>query len=248
MAVASRPEVEIRPGFSGTFVAFHVTVTNPGSFSLWSLRLLPRAVPPTTPVDRDVHSIPLLRPKRSRRLAFHLRPQVGQQVVALDLTVEWEDDAGDTRDRMEVSSRPVELLVPDLTPPRGGIDRWRTGLTGGPAVEVRVRQPLSPPEMLDLLERNLAEAPGEVTVSRDEGPRGPTGRVWVRAEGSRGRRAGLMVDVTPDPKRGGCRVLVTASATSHELLALFYHACLPGLSEAAPGIEALTPHSISDSE
>lgn len=248
MAAVSRPEVDIRPGFSGTFVTFQVTVTNPGSFSLWSIQLLPRAVPSTTPVDRSSHSIPLLRPKRSRKVVFRLRPQVGQQVVSLDLVVEWEDDAGDVRDRMEVSARPVELLLPEMSPPRGGIDRWRAGLTGGPAVEVRVRHAVTPPEMLDLLERSLEDAPGQVIVQREDGPRGPQGRVWVRAEGSRGRRAGLMVDVTPDPKRGGCRVLVTATATSHELLALFYHACLPGLSQAAPGIDSVTPHSISDTD
>jgi hypothetical protein len=242
------PEVVIRPGFSGTFVTFKVTVTNPGSFSLWSLRLVPRPVPPTVPVDRDSHSIPLLRPKRSRTVVFRLRPQVGQQVVALDLSVEWENDAGDSRGRTDVSSVPVELVAPPMSAPRGGIERWRADLSGGAAVEVRIRQGVTPTDMLDLLEDALADAPGEVSVLREEGARGPMGRVWVRAEGSRDRRAGLLVDVTPDPKKGGCRVLVTATATSDELLALFYHACLPGLAEAAPGIEDLAPHSISEAE
>jgi len=245
---SNRPEVVIRPGFSGTLVTFRVTVTNPGSFSLWSLRLVPRPVPPTTPVDRDVHSIPLLRPKRSRTVVFRLRPQLGQQLVAMDLSVEWEDDAGDTRGRIDASSVPVELVAPPMSVPKGGIDRWRAGLSGGAAVEVRIRQSVTPPDMLDLLEETLADAPGEVNVLREEGARGPMGRVWVRAEGSRDKRAGLLVDVTPDPKKGGCRVLVTATATSDELLALFYHACLPGLAEAAPGIEDLAPHSLSEAE
>ena len=245
---SDRPEVVIRPGFSATNITFEVTVTNPGSFSLWALKLVPRPIPPTTPVDRDQHSIPLLRPKRSRRVKFRLRPQMGQQLVAMDLTVEWEDDAGDSRGRMEVSSRPVELVVPSMSTPRGDIDRWRTGLSGGSAVEVRIRQPASPLEMLDLLEEVLSDAPGEVSVQREEGPRGPMGRAWVRAEGSRGKRAGLLVDVTPDPKRGGCRILVTATASTEELLAQFYHSCLPGLAEAAPGIEDLAPHSLSETE
>jgi hypothetical protein len=166
----------------------------------------------------------------------------------MDVLVEWEDDSGDTRGRTEVSSRPVDLVVPTLNPPRGEMDRWRAGLSGGVAVEVRIRQPVLPVDMLDVLEEALSDAPGEVEVQREEGPRGPMGRVWVRAEGARGRRAGLMVDVTPDPKRGGCRVLVTATATSDDLLALFYHACLPGLAEAVPGIEDLTPHILSDAE
>jgi hypothetical protein len=243
---SDRPEVEVRPGFSATSVTFEVRVTNPTHFSLWSLQLTPRPVPPSVPVDRTSHAIPLLRPKRSRRVVFRLRPPVGQQVVALDVRVEWEDDAGDTRSRSEVSSRPVELLLPEMHAPRSGLERWRAGLSGGAAVELRIRQPLTPPDMLDALERTLAEVPGEVDVHRDEGPRGPTGRVWVRAEGARGRRAGLMVDVTPDPKVGGCRVLVNASANSEEVLALFYHVCLPALAEAAPGIEDVAPHAISE--
>lgn len=244
----NRPEVVIRPGFSGTFVTFKVTVTNPSSFSLWSLRLTTRPVPPKTPVDRDSHSIPLLRPKRSRTVVFRLRPEVGQQVVAMDITLEWEDDAGDTRHRTDVSSVPVELIAPSMSAPKGGIERWRAGLSGGSAVEVRIRQSVKPTDMLDLLEKTLADAPGEVNVIREEGGRGPMGRVWVRAEGARDKRAGLLVDVTPDPKKGGCRVLVTATATSNELLAMFYHACLPGLAEAAPGIEDLAPHSISEGD
>jgi hypothetical protein len=245
---SDRPEVDIRPGFSGTFVTFEVKVTNPGSYSLWSMQLRPRPVPPSTPVDRASHSIPLLRPKRSRRVVFRLRPQLGQQLVALDVTLVWEDDAGDTRSNMDVSSRPVELVLPPMSPPKGGFDRWRAALTGGAAVEARIRQPLAPTEMLDLLERSMEDAPGEVEVHREEGPRGPMGRVWVRAEGSRGKRAGLMVDVNPDPRRGGCRVLVNATASTEELLALFYHSCLPGLAEAAPGIEDVVPHAVSEAE
>jgi hypothetical protein len=239
-----RPEVAIRPAFFATNVVFEVKVTNPGSFSLWSLLLRPRAVPASTPIDRDQHQIPLLRPKRSRTLVFRLRPEMDQQVVAMDLVVEWEDDAGTNRGRTEVSSRPVDLTCPDLHAPRGGIERWRSGLSGGAAVEVRLRGGAGPVEMLDLLEEALAEAPGEVSMQRDEGPRGPMGRAWVRAEGAKGRRAGLLVDVTPDPKRGGCRVLVTVTATNEELLAKFYHACLHRLAEAAPGIEDLQPHSL----
>jgi len=245
---AERPEVTIRAGFHATTVAFEVTVTNPGSFSLWSMALTPRPVPPACSLDRGQHQIPLLRPRRSRRVVFRARPPVGQQVVAMDLVVEWEDDEGTTRGRMEVSSRPVDLALPELGPPRGSLDRWRSGLSGGPAVEVRLRQPSGPAEMLDLLEGSLADAPGDLDVHREEGPRGLMGRAWVRAEGSRGRRAGLMVDVTPDPKKGGCRLLVTASASSEELLAQFYHACLLGLSEVAPGIEAMVPHSLLDTD
>jgi hypothetical protein len=243
---SDRPEVDIRTGFSATSVTFEVKVTNPGTFSLWSMQLRPRPVPPSAVVDRPSHAIPLLRPKRTRRVVFRLRPPIGHQVVALDVGVEWEDDAGDTRSRTEVSSRPVELVLPEMSPPRGGMERWRAGLSGGAAVELRMRQPATPLEMVDALERAMADAPGEFDVHREEGPRGPTGRVWVRAEGARGRRAGLMVDVTPDPKVGGCRVLVNASANSEEVLALFYHACLPALAEAAPGIEDVVPHTLSE--
>ncbi len=41
---------------------------------------------------------------------------------------------------------------------------------------------------------------------------------------------------------------MTATATTEELLALFYHSCLPGLAEAAPGIEEVVPHAISEAE
>ena len=164
----------------------------------------------------------------------------------MDVTVEWEDDAGDTRGRTRVSGRPVELVLPDMGPPRGGIDRWRTGLSGGAAVESRMRQPVTPPRMLDLLEAALAGSPGEVDVHREEGPRGPMGRVWVRAEGGRGRRAGLLVEVTPDPGRDGCRLLGTATASTEELLALFYNTLLPALAEAAPGIEGVVPNAVSE--
>jgi hypothetical protein len=248
LLASDRPEVAIRPGFFATQVAFEVTVTNPGSFSLWSLNLIPSPVPPTTSMDRDTHSIPLLRPKRSRKVVFRMRPEVGQKVVAMDLTVEWEDDAGDTRGRTHVSSRPVELTPPPMSAPKGGIERWRAGLSGGAAVEVRIRQPVTPPEMLDALEEGLSATPGELSVQRDEGPRGPMGRVWIRAEGSRGRRAGMLLDVTPDPRKGGCRVLVTATATSEELLALFYQSILPDLDSAVPGIGDMTPHSLSEAE
>jgi hypothetical protein len=173
---------------------------------------------------------------------------VGQQVVALDVMLDWEDDAGDTRGRTEVSSRPVELVLPSLSAPRGGVERWRAGLSGGAAVEVRIRQPVLPAALLDLLEETLSTLPGEVSVQREEGSRGLMGRVWVRAEGSRGKRAGLLLDITPDPKKGGSRVLLTATATSDELLAMFYHTCLPQLVEAVPGIEDMTPHSLSEAE
>jgi hypothetical protein len=102
--------------------------------------------------------------------------------------------------------------------------------------------------MLDILENTLSSAPGEISVQREEGPRGPMGRVWVRAEGSRGKRAGLLVEVTPDPKKGGCRILVTVTGSTEELLAQFYHACLPGLAKAATGIADMVPHSLSEAE
>ena len=145
-----------------------------------------------------------------------------------------------------MSSKPVDLSCPPLSPPKGGVDRWRASLSGGSAVEVRQRQPTTPPDMLDLLEETLSRAPGEGSVQREEGSRGPMGRAGVRAAGSRGTRAGRLVDVTPDPKRGGSLILVTATATNEELLAQFYHACLPGLAKAAPGIEDIAPHSLSE--
>ncbi len=241
-----RPEVTIRPGFSSTTVMFEAKVTNPTSGDLRAIRLTPKPIPPSTWVDREQHLIPLLRPRKSRKVAFRLRPAPGQQVVALDLTVEWEDAYGASRGRSEVSSKPVELSVPRLRQPSEGMDRWRAGLSGGTAVELRLRQAPPPDELVDVLKEALEDAPGLVSVQRDEGPRGATGSVWVRAEGSRGRRAGLLVDITPDPVTGGSRVLITATATTEELLTLFYHACLSLMTKALPGIDRIAPHSLSD--
>ncbi len=243
---SDRPEVSIRPGFSAASVSFEVKVENPTSGDLRELRLSPRPVPPSTWLDRDSHLIPLLQPRRSRTVAFRLRPQPGQQVVALDLTVEWEDAYGTSRGRFDASSRPVEMACPKLTGPREGMDRWRAGLSGGTAVEVRLRQEPPPEKLLDVLEDALATAPGEVTVQRDEGPRGPMGRVWVRAEGPRGRRAGLLVDVTPDPVTKGSRVLLTATASTEELLTMFFHTCISLVADPLPGVDAIVPHSLSD--
>jgi len=243
---SDRPEVSIRPGFSSTMVVFQVKVTNPTPGDLRAIRLIPKPIPPSTWVDRDQHIIPLLRSRRSRTVAFRLRPSPGQRVVAMDLTMEWEDASGASRGRSEASSKPVELSVPRLRRPNEGMDRWRAGLSGGTAVELRLRQEHGPEEMLDILKEALEDAPGLVSVQRDEGPRGATGRVWVRAEGSRGRRVGLLVDITPDPVTGGSRVLITATATTEELLTLFYHACLSLMVDAMPGIEAVAPHSLSD--
>jgi hypothetical protein len=197
-------------------------------------------------VDREQHLIPLLRSRRSRKAAFRLRPSPGQKVVAMDLTVEWEDAYGASRGRLTVSSKPVELSVPPLRQPSEGMDRWRAGLSGGVAVELRLRQEPPPEKLVDILKEALVSAPGKVSVQREEGPRGVSGRVWVRAEGSRGRRAGLLVDITPDPVTGGSRVLLTATATTEELLTMFYHACLSLMAEALPGIDGIAPHSLSD--
>ena len=243
---SDRPEVSIRPGFSTAAISFEVKVTNTTSVDLREIRLSPRPIPPSTWLDRDSHFIPLLHPKRSRTVAFRLRPQPGQQVVALDLTVEWEDAYGTSRGRFDVSSKPVEMACPKLTGPRENMDKWRAGLSGGTAVEVRLRQGVPPEGLLDILEEAMAGAPGEVTVQRDEGPRGPMGRVWVRAEGARGRRAGLLVDVTPDPVTKGSRVLITATANTEELLTMFYHACLSLMVDSLPGVGDMVPHSLSD--
>jgi hypothetical protein len=243
---SDRPEVSIRPGFSSAAVSFEVRVSNTTSGELRMLRLTPRPVPPTTWIDRDSHLIPMLKQKRSRTVAFRLRPEPEEQVVALDVTVEWEDARGTSRGRFEASSPPVDLTCPDLTGPRDGMERWRAALSGGTAVEVRLRQGSPPEELVDTLEDALSRAPGDVSVQRDEGPRGPTGRVWVRGEGPRGRRAGLLMDVTPDPSTGGSRVLITATASTEELLTLFYHACLVLVVEALPGVEAMVPHSLSE--
>ena len=240
------PEVTIRPGFSSTMVMFEAKVTNPTPGDLRAIRLTPKPIPPSTWVDREQHLIPLLRSRKSRKVAFRLRPAPGQQVVAMDLTVEWEDAYGASRGRSEVSSKPVALSVPRLHQPSEGMDRWRAGLSGGTAVELRLRQKPPPDEIVDILKEALEDAPGLVSVQRDEGPRGATGRIWIRAEGTRGRRAGLLVDITPDPVTGGSRVLLTATATTEELLTLFYHACLSLMAEALPGIEGIAPHSLSD--
>lgn len=241
-----QPEVTIRTGFSSTMVMFEAKVTNPTSGDLRTIRLTPKPIPPSTWVDREQHLIPLLRSRRSRKAAFRLRPSSGQEVVAMDLTVEWEDAYGASRGRLEVSSKPVELSVPPLRQPSEGMDRWRAGLSGGVAVELRLRQEPPPEKMVDILKEALVSAPGKVSVQREEGPRGASGRVWVRAEGSRGRRAGLLVDITPDPVTGGSRVLLTATATTEELLTMFYHACLSLMAEALPGIDGIAPHSLSD--
>jgi hypothetical protein len=241
-----RPEVTIRPSFSGANIVFSVRVTNPTHGDLRSVRLTPRAAPPDVPLDRGHHLIPLLRPKRSRDVGFRARPGPGIDVIALDVVVEWEDSTGSRMGRLDASSKPVDMTCPELSGPREGIERWRSGLRGGAAVEARLRQEPRPEEVLDSLEKALSTLPGELSMTHEETPRGHAGRAWVRAEGARGRRAGLLVDVTPDPRTGGSRALVTVTASTEELLALFYHRCSGNLEEAMPGFSELSPHTISE--
>jgi hypothetical protein len=243
---SDRPEVTVRPGFSGAFLVFNVRVANPTHGDLRAVRLTPRTTPPDVPLDREHHLIPLLRPKRSREFGFRSHPRPGTEVVAMDVTVEWEDETGSRRGRMDVGSRPVDMTCPELTGPKDGMERWRTGLRGGAAVEVRLRQEPRPEEVLDRLEEALTDLPGELSVVHEGTPRGHAGRVWVRAEGAKGRRAGLLVDVTPDPRTGGSRALVTVTATTEELLTLFYHRCSGVLEQAMPGFADLSPHTLSE--
>jgi hypothetical protein len=243
---ADRPEVTVRSTFAAAAVVFEVRVSNPTPADLRAVRLSPRPIPPSTPLDRKRHLIPYLQQRKTRTVAFRLRPETGVQVVAMDVTVEWEDAVGSSRGRMDVSSRPVDLTCPKLRGPKGGVERWRSGLGGGAGVEVRLRQEPPPDQLVPMLEEALAGAPGDTTSQLDEGPRGTTGRIWVRAEGAKGLRAGLLVDVSPDPRKGGSRVLVTCTATTDELLTRFYHSCLDGLVVVLPGIEGLAPHSLTD--
>jgi hypothetical protein len=241
-----RPEVTIRPAFSGANVVFSVRIANPTHGDLRSVRLTPKLAPPEVPLDREHHLIPILRPKRSREVGFKARPGPAVDVIALDVVVEWEDSTGSRKGRMEASSRPVDMTCPELTGPKEGIERWRTGLRGGAAVELRLRQDPPPEEVLASLESALSGLPGELSVVREETPRGNAGRAWVRAEGAKGRRAGLLVDVTPDPRTGGSRALVTVTATTEELLALFFHVCTGVLDEAMPGFADLSPLTLSE--
>ena len=241
---ADRPEVRIRPGFSGAAVVFEVHVTNPTPMGLRAVRLIPEPVPKEAPLDRDVHLIPLLGSRKARTLAFRINPLPDHDVVALDISLEWEDEAGNNRGRLEVSSRPVDLTCPDLSGPRQGLDRWRAGLRGGAAIEVRLRKEAPPEAALDELEEAMEGLPGEMSATREEGQRGPKGRLRLRAEGAKGRRAGVLLDVTPDPKTGGSRVLLTVSATTEELLACFYHACLKVLAGPLPGMDVTVPSNL----
>lgn len=239
-----RPEIQVRPAFAGSAVVFEVRVLNPMPVALRRIRLQPRSVPETIALDRTQHLIPLLKPRASRTVQFRARPNADQMVVALDLAVEWEDERGGSRGRLETSSQPVDLTCPELGPPSVSIDRWRGALRGGAAIEVRMRAPEPPPEVLAALEDVLKPLPGELVPNLEEGPRGPMGRIWLRGEGARGRVVGLLVEVTPDPKTGGSRVLVTASASTEELLARFYLLCLGVLRQTLPGIEGREPVSL----
>jgi hypothetical protein len=236
----------IRPTFSGAAVLFEVTITNPTSGNLRSLRLTPPPVPSDVPVDREQHLIPLLRPRNDRRVAFRLRPGPDEHVVALDVTVVWEDDAGTSKGRSRVSSKPIDLTSPKLDGPRDGVERWRSNLRGGVAIEQRIRQDAPPTEVLDGLEETLTTIPGTMSTSRDEGPRGLAGRIWVRADAGKGKVAGLLVDVTPDPRTGGSRVLITVSASYEELLTKFYHLVLGPLEAALQGFRESVPHDLTD--
>lgn len=242
----ARPEVALLPGFYAAAVEFEVRIRNPTSTALSSVRLTPQPIPPGTAVDRGEHLIPLLGPRRERSMAFKLWPSKDEDVVSLDVTVEWEDENGSRRGRLRASGAPVKLTCPQLRGPRGGLDRWRAGLSGGVAVETRLRHGTGPIELRRSLEVALEALPGDLDVQEEEGPRGPHVRAWVRAEGAKGSRAGLLVDVTPDPRTKGSRVLVTASATSEALLGRFYHACLKRLEPVLPGIATMRPHSLTD--
>ncbi len=241
---SDRPEVSIRPLFSGAAVVFEVHITNATPIALRSVRLTPTPVPRDAPLDRDQHIIPLLRARRSREIAFRMNPLPEHDVVALDISLGWEDESGSSRGSLEVSSKPVELSCPDLSGPRAGIERWRAGLRGGAAVEVRLRKDTPPEATLKELEGVVDELPGETSVTLEEGPRGKSVRLWVRAEGPKGRRAGLLLDVTPDSKTGGSRVLITASATTEELLARFYHGCIKVLYRPFPDIGTIVPSNL----
>jgi hypothetical protein len=241
-----RPSVEVETGFSCASVVFDVRVTNPTSRPMRNLVLRPTPVPEGATVDRARHLIPMLGPKRSKAAQFRLRPRVGQDVVALDVAVEWEGPEGTGRGRLETSSEPVGLALPELRAPRSAGERWRSELRGGPAVEVRVRVP-SPTELTTrAIEEAAARLPGEVTSAIEEGPEGPVGTVRVRAEGAKGLRAGLLVEVAPERRRDGSRVLVVASATTDALLTRFYMACLAALGTALPGMEGRAPVSLME--
>jgi hypothetical protein len=243
---SDRPDVTIKNTYSGAAVVFEVRVSNPMSTGLRSLFLEPRPVPAKVPVDRDRHHIPLLRGRGSRMVIFRLRPGPQDHVVSLDVVLTWEDEVGASRGRMEVAGRPVDLSLPKLRGPKEGIERWRLGLRAGSAVEVRLRMEPDPDSLLDILEGPMKGLPGELSIQREEGPRGRIGRVWVRGEGSKGRRVGLLVDITPDPRTGGSRVLVTVSGSTDELLTAFYHRCLEVLSPVLPALEDLVPHSLTE--
>jgi hypothetical protein len=233
--------VEIRTGFSGTWVVFVVEIYNPTQHAMRNVRLRPSPVPPGLTLDRSLHLIPLLPHRRDRTTQFRLLPEADQPVVALDLEVEWEDEAGTRRGRLEASSKPVDLECPTMSRPKEGLDRWRSNIRGGPTVEVRFRTPAPPPEVLDAVDEVIDDLPGEASLTREESPRGPMGRLWVRSEGGRGRRAGLLVEVTPDPRTGGGRVLLSVSANSEELLSKFYLRILGPLIDAVPDLKGRKP-------
>lgn len=241
-----RPEVTLVPGFYAAAVEFEVRVRNPTPSALRSVRLTPLPVPAGTAMDREGHLIPLLGPRKERSMAFKLWPSHDQDLVALDVVVEWEDETGSRKGRLQVSGAPVELSCPPLHGPKGGLDRWRSGLSGGVAVEVRMRHASEPDRLKEALESALEGVPGEADVQKEESLRGTQLRAWVRAEGGKGTRAGLLVAVTPDPRKGGSRVLVTASATTERLLGVFYHACVHRLEAALPGIAGIRPHSLTE--
>jgi hypothetical protein len=240
-----RPSVEVDVGFSHAAVVFEVRVANPTSRPMRNISLRPTAVPEGAELDRARHRITLLPPRTRRVAQFRLRPAPGQRIVALDVTVDWDSAEGDGRDRFTTSSEPVDLALPELRPASQGGDVWHSRLRGGPAVEVRVRVPGEVEEVTRAVERATSNGlPGETMSVIDEGPTGPVGSVNVRAAGTRGRRAGLLVELIPARRREGTRVLVVASATSDDLLTRFYLAGMEALGDVLPGIVQRAPVSL----
>lgn len=240
-----RPSVEVEVGFSHAAVVFEVSVGNPTSRPMRNISLRPAAVPEGAELDRARHRITLLPPRTRRVAQFRLRPSPGQRVVALDVTVDWDSPGAEGRGRFTTSSEPVDLSLPELRPASQGGDVWHSRLRGGPAVEVRVHVPGEVGQVTRAVERAASSGmPGETMAVMDEGASGPVGSVHVRAEGARGRRAGLLVELVPAKRREGTRVLVVASATSDDLLTRFYLSALEVLGGVLPGIVERAPISL----
>ena len=243
--VSDRPSLEVDVGYSHAAVVFEVMVGNPTSRPMRNISLRPTAVPEGAELDRARHRITLLPPRTRRVAQFRLRPSPGQRVVALDVTVDWDSAGGEGRDRFTTSSEPVDLSLPELRPASQGGDVWHSRLRGGPAVEVRVHVPGDVEQITRAVERATTKGlPGETMSIIDEGPTGLVGSVHVRAEGARGRRAGLLVELIPAKRREGTRVLVVASATSDDLLTKFYLAALEALGDVLPGVVERAPVSL----